>query len=435
MPVRTIFKYPLDLTGTSSENRALGERHTIGVSVNRIFIPDYGPFFGNSLVVRDVQTGQVLTPVQDYRLVHTVREAQDITAQPVYHGIYITALDVSNDIEIDVNYVGGEYSYSVTTLYELVKEVLTDNRNISWGQLIGVPNEWVPAPHLHSAYDLYAMKHVVASVQDVAAAIREERVAAPATRLMNPQAINGTDFDGTEPITTRYWGRQRNFTIGKATRVVDGGEDVEWTLSELGLGVVEDNGEIDDDPNETVLNVIVSKHHNTPGMTRTWYISTIFHGEPSLETNRAQTAIEYNPFGNTAKTYVRIYHKDKGWTQWSMSGGGNGGEEGDWIPVELIPELDASNILEGTFGVDRIPGLSTDKIGSGVFDVARIPGLSTDKITTGILPVSRGGYGVDTVQDAIGVLGLENTSFSNQFISTGDPTGMSDGDIWYQVDE
>ncbi len=173
MPIRTTYKYPLDLTGNNPDNRVNGEKHTIGTSRNRLFIAEHGPFYGNTVVVRDSVSGDVLEPIADYLLVHQVREAQEITGQPVYCGVRVVNVDINTEIEIDVSYVGGEFSYTTKALIAMLEAIINDNRPIDWGEIIGIPNEWVPAPHLHSAYDLYAMKHLVGATSDVAAAIRE----------------------------------------------------------------------------------------------------------------------------------------------------------------------------------------------------------------------------------------------------------------------
>lgn len=173
MPIRTNYKYPLDLRGDNPNNRAIAEAHSIGLVTHRIFIADHGPFFGNTIEVREVSTGRILEPTLDYKLVHSVREVQEITGQPIYQGVNIVNPDISTEIEIDLNYVGGEFSYSTRALLELLEGVNNDNRPVDWGGLLGVPSEFTPTPHLHSAYDLYAMKHLVASNMDVANAIRE----------------------------------------------------------------------------------------------------------------------------------------------------------------------------------------------------------------------------------------------------------------------
>ncbi len=55
-----------------------------------------------------------------------------------------------------------------------------------------------------------------------------------ATKLATPRKINGTDFDGSADITTVRWGAARTITIGANAKLVDGGSDVSWSLSEIG---------------------------------------------------------------------------------------------------------------------------------------------------------------------------------------------------------
>jgi len=57
--------------------------------------------------------------------------------------------------------------------------------------------------------------------------------------------------------------------------------------------------------------------------------------------------------------------------------------------VARIPDLDASKIVSGVFDVARIPDLDASKITSGVFDVDRIPDLDASKITSGVFDIAR----------------------------------------------
>lgn len=58
--------------------------------------------------------------------------------------------------------------------------------------------------------------------------------AASADRLTTARSINGTNFDGTANITTSYWGTARNFTIGNATKSVNGSANVSWSFADIG---------------------------------------------------------------------------------------------------------------------------------------------------------------------------------------------------------
>lgn len=57
---------------------------------------------------------------------------------------------------------------------------------------------------------------------------------ASATMLATARTINGTSFNGTSNITTANWGSARNFTIGGATKSVNGSGNMAWSLAEIG---------------------------------------------------------------------------------------------------------------------------------------------------------------------------------------------------------
>lgn len=54
-----------------------------------------------------------------------------------------------------------------------------------------------------------------------------------ASKLQTARQINGTDFDGTNNITTAKWGTSRNLTIGKTAKAVDGSSNISWSTSEI----------------------------------------------------------------------------------------------------------------------------------------------------------------------------------------------------------
>lgn len=168
-----IFNYPLDLTGTAQSNRVVNEEYVIGAVRARLFIAKGGPFFGNTVELTDLETGRPLVPVQDFLLIHRYEEAEQRTKQPVYAGVRIVNPMVSSRIGFTRSHVGGEFSYSYYALAEAVIALLNDNRTINWGDLVGVPSQWNPAPHLHPIRNAYGWKAVVDSIMMVEKAVRE----------------------------------------------------------------------------------------------------------------------------------------------------------------------------------------------------------------------------------------------------------------------
>lgn len=172
-----IFKYPLDLYGDSITNRVIDEGHQIGTRTQRIFAPDYGPFFGHNVIIKDGANNRPLQPQVDYLLLHAYKEAQDRTGLPVYAAVRIINPEVSSNIKFTGNYVGGEFSYSTYALIQAIEALVNEPRVVYWGELVGVPSQFAPAPHLHSIYHTYGWKTMVDAVNGISVAIGEAGVA------------------------------------------------------------------------------------------------------------------------------------------------------------------------------------------------------------------------------------------------------------------
>jgi hypothetical protein len=172
--VPIIFKYPLDLSGTSPDNKVVNESHVIGSRRGRLFAPDYGPFFNNTnLVLQDAVTGQNLLPNVDYKLIHLYDEATQATGQPVYAGVQIINPDIGTQIYFTGQYVGGEFSYSTAALKAMIDLLTGDDRPVYWGEIIGVPAYFNPTPHKHSIYETYRWENMIWAINDLGNAIRD----------------------------------------------------------------------------------------------------------------------------------------------------------------------------------------------------------------------------------------------------------------------
>lgn len=62
----------------------------------------------------------------------------------------------------------------------------------------------------------------------------EAKLAYYAERLELPTEINGTEYNGSNSITTNLWGVSRAIKIGSASKNINGGSNVSYTLSEIG---------------------------------------------------------------------------------------------------------------------------------------------------------------------------------------------------------
>ena len=65
--------------------------------------------------------------------------------------------------------------------------------------------------------------------------------ATSATRLQTARKINGTDFDGSANITTEKWGKIRNIQIGNSIKQVDGSQNINFALNDIGASPTNHN--------------------------------------------------------------------------------------------------------------------------------------------------------------------------------------------------
>ncbi len=165
-----VLKYPLDDTGTSPDNLVRGEPHEMVRRQTRAIATLYGGYYAESLVVRDKATGLPLTEDQYYAAemyqLPTIKYSKMICSV-----VIITDPSVSDNVEIDYQALGGEYSTSQQALVQMINNLLLDDRPVAWGNIIGKPDRFAPAAHLHDAGDIYGFEYVVYELQRIRAAI------------------------------------------------------------------------------------------------------------------------------------------------------------------------------------------------------------------------------------------------------------------------
>ena len=63
-----------------------------------------------------------------------------------------------------------------------------------------------------------------------------------ATKLDFKRKINGTDFDGTQDITTARWGNKRSFTIDSIEKIIDGSSNIAFSTINIQEETIAYNG-------------------------------------------------------------------------------------------------------------------------------------------------------------------------------------------------
>ena len=157
--------YPLDLEGTSLQNRIDGELHTIGRDRYRAFAVNFGFFYANSVTVKDRGTGRLLERGndKDYQILYFSKEITAMTMgkQEVGGVILILNPDVGTDLEVGYNLVGGHYANYSAAIEEAIRLLELDNRNVYWKDVLLRPDLFTPAPHVHDVGDVYGFEYII----------------------------------------------------------------------------------------------------------------------------------------------------------------------------------------------------------------------------------------------------------------------------------
>lgn len=164
-------KFPLDWTGKNPTNLVLKEPHTLGSTTQRAFVPNNGPFYTDSLVVYRADTGEKIDKISQYLILQPDQEASTRIGLGVSSVIYVKDTTVGDQVLIDYQVVGGEFSWYGRAIRELLETVNLDERPVKWGDIIGKPNAYPPTPHLHDLGDTYGWEYIGVQLEAISRAI------------------------------------------------------------------------------------------------------------------------------------------------------------------------------------------------------------------------------------------------------------------------
>lgn len=141
--------YPKDLTMTMESNYIQGEVKQFTNPADRIFVPNGGPFYAESLELKDTN-GKLLQPELDYKLLYlnetaTVESGRDV----------VTVIWVLTDIIVAVNFnyriVGGEFGNTVFAILQELNNSGPISRDVDWHtNVYNKPSQFPAAPHYHT---------------------------------------------------------------------------------------------------------------------------------------------------------------------------------------------------------------------------------------------------------------------------------------------
>lgn len=165
--------YPLDLTAAAPSNHVTGEVHIITSEQSRFFVPVAGPFFTQTLILRNNFTNEILLPNNDFKILHHHHQASETSGKNVCAIIYITNQLIPS-VNLEYQCVGGAYSDTSDIIRQLILDHPLDPdqpQAIAWGQVFGQPYQYPPAAHLHPANQFLGYGDLVSAIEQLRVAV------------------------------------------------------------------------------------------------------------------------------------------------------------------------------------------------------------------------------------------------------------------------
>jgi hypothetical protein len=166
-----IVRYPLDKTGLSPNNLVHGELHTLPNRNTRAIATTYGAFFTESLRITDVATQLQLVRGTQFYVAELYEVPTEQYGKEICAIIVITDKNVSANISLQYQALGGEWSTSSVAVVHMLDNLALDNRPVAWSGVIQKPSEYPPSHHLHDVGDVYGFEYMVHALDRIRMAI------------------------------------------------------------------------------------------------------------------------------------------------------------------------------------------------------------------------------------------------------------------------
>jgi len=147
--MQPLFRYGLDLTGSNPDNFVGDEKHVLSDRRNRAVVTKAGPFYADNVVMVDMADLRILVRGIDYVPIELNQIMSLRTGKDVFGALLVINRQVSKNIQVSYQCVGGEWEQTAQTLFDLLDKIPDDGLDFSWYEIDGKPKEWFPTPHFH----------------------------------------------------------------------------------------------------------------------------------------------------------------------------------------------------------------------------------------------------------------------------------------------
>lgn len=165
-------RYALDPVGNNPDNLVIEEGpHNLSNRELRFFVPDFAPFYVDSLIVYD---GVSKTPLRkDQFVAPTVsQEASLKYGQDIADSILILDKTVSSSVYVTYQALGGNYQNNIKNVINIYEAFLNDHRAIDWVDgVYGKPSTYPPSLHTHYITEIFGFETLTFVLEQIKQAI------------------------------------------------------------------------------------------------------------------------------------------------------------------------------------------------------------------------------------------------------------------------
>jgi len=174
--------YPFDPLGTLNTNKISNEIHTLsvvnGVDHNYI-VPEAAPFYEESLVIVDVNSGIILAESIDYFFAYNFVEASEKIGKAISGVIGFVDVNRTGSFALHYQTIGDVYVDDITPAISNGIDALENITSRNWEDIATLPAAFPPTPHTLRLEGITGMTEVLAKLAELEAAIR-----APSRHIM-----------------------------------------------------------------------------------------------------------------------------------------------------------------------------------------------------------------------------------------------------------
>jgi len=196
--------FTFDPVGNLNNNRIQNELHTVSVingADHNYLVPEFAPFYDESVVLVDETTGLSLKEDVDYFFAYNFVEASEKVGKPISGAIVFVDPNRTGNYRLNYQTLGGEYIDDTTRAIQDGIDALVNINNVNWEDLVNVPAVFPPTPHTHRLSSVVGLNDILAKFTELEAAIRSpdrhimlEDIIDLNTGLLDPIEANFSDI-------------------------------------------------------------------------------------------------------------------------------------------------------------------------------------------------------------------------------------------------